>query len=160
MNDLAHDLIRDFYDVAVLANVPLEMNDLQFVHNPAPHRPPSRLPLGCQAVYSFHFGETCLKVGKVGPRSHARYSSQHYGFRAPSTLAKSLVAQQTRIGLAGLDMASAGSWILANTCRLDFWLPSRTGIAALSLLEAFLHCRLKPAFEGFASQRDEIVRSI
>ncbi len=99
------------------------------------------------------YGERCLKVGKAGPRSVARYCSQHYGMNARSTLAKSLLANQSRIGVSGLDERNVGEWIRQNTHRFNFLLPSAYGIFAMTLLEAFVQCRLKPEFEGFESQR-------
>jgi hypothetical protein len=38
---------------------------------------PSRLPLGTQAVYAFLLGERWLKVGKAGPNSQPRFTTQH-----------------------------------------------------------------------------------
>lgn len=143
----------DFAKAAALAGVEIPRSDIQVACLPAPHRPPSSLPAGKLAVYVFMYGDRCLKVGKAGPNSAARYCSQHYGFNAPSTLAKSLLKRQSEIGVSGLTEQSAKDWICKQTTRLDFLVPSRHGVFALSLLEAFVQCRLQPEFEGFASQR-------
>jgi hypothetical protein len=95
----------------------------------------------------------CLKVGKAGPNSTARYCSQHYGLKAPSTLARSLSTHQLRIGVSDLDELNVGTWILENTYRINFLIPTTCGVAALSLLEAFVQCRFNPEFEGFDSQK-------
>jgi hypothetical protein len=147
-------LIEDFLKVAALAGVRLSASDVEVETALAPHRPPARLPLGKMAVYVFSHGATTLKVGKAGPNSTARYSSQHYNAAsAPSTLASSLLKEGGNIGVSGLSVESAGGWIRANTNRTNFLLRIECGIPVLTLLEAFLQCRLKPKFEGFASQR-------
>lgn len=143
----------DFVKAARLAGVEIPRSDVQVACLPAPHRPPSSLPAGKLAVYAFMYGGRCLKVGKAGPNSAARYCGQHYGFNAPSTLARSLLKYQSDIGVSGLTEQSAKDWICKHTERFDFLIPSRHGVFALSLLEAFVQCRLQPEFEGFASQR-------
>jgi hypothetical protein len=151
--ELGAAIVDDFVKAAVLAGVEIPRSDIQVACLPAPHRPPSSLPVSKLAVYVFMYADRCLKVGKAGPNSAARYCSQHYGFNAPSTLAKSLLKRQTDIRVNGLTKQSAKDWICKNTTRLDFLMPSRHGVFALSLLEAFVQCRLQPEFEGFSSQR-------
>jgi hypothetical protein len=146
-------MLKDFETIASLARVPITFAELQVEELNAPHRKPSSLPTGMLAVYVFMHGDRCLKVGKAGAKSTARYCSQHYGLHAPSTLAKSLIKNQTHLGLAGLDESNIGDWICQNTSRINVLLPSKYGAAALSLLESFIQCRLNPAFEGFESQR-------
>lgn len=148
-------LIRDFITAANLAGARLEERDIEVEVLPAPHIPPSRLPAGRMAVYVFMHGERCLKVGKAGPSSSARYTSQHYNAgSAPSTLSASLVKYGSVLGVPDLDVNTAGTWIKANATRLNFTLEVRHGIPVLSLLEAFLQCKLRPMYEGFAGQRD------
>lgn len=57
------------------------------------------------------------------------------------------------IDIQGITKASVGDWIKANTDRYNFLLHSNHPIRLLTLLEAFLQCRLNPAFEGFSGQR-------
>ena len=112
------------------------------------------LPFGKMAVYVFAYGDLTLKVGKAGPNSDARYRSQHYdATRAASTLAGSLLKGADEIGIADLNQENVGAWIRANTTRTNFLLARDYGAPILTLLESFLQCRLKPVFEGFASQR-------
>jgi len=151
--DLGAAIADDFTKAAALANVHIPRSDIEVAFLPSPHRPPSSLPTGKLAVYVFMFGTTCLKVGKAGPNSVARYCTQHYGFNAPSTVAKSLLKRQGELGVSGITEQSAKDWICRYTARLDFLVPARYGVFALSLLEAFVQCRLSPMFEGFASQR-------
>jgi hypothetical protein len=87
----AERLIIDFVCVASLAGVGIGQKEIKIEGLSAPHNPPSKLPEEMMAVYVFYWGNQCLKVGKAGPKSKARYTSQHYGLNAPSTLAKSLL---------------------------------------------------------------------
>ena len=147
-------LIQDFLSAAVLAGVRLGSSDLTVERDMAPHSPPKRLPKGRMAVYVFSYGDVVLKVGKAGPNSAARFTSQHYSpSSAPSTLAASILKEGQSLGITGLSSASVGTWIKANTDRTNFLLSIECGVPVLTLLEAFLQCRLKPRFEGFASQR-------
>lgn len=106
------------------------------------------------AVYIFTHGQDVLKVGKVGPKSQARYTSQHYNpGSAQSTLAASMIADAERIGLGDADQAEIGNWIRTNVDRVNILLPASLGVPVLTLLESFLQCRLRPRYEGFRSQR-------
>ena len=146
-----------FVQAAELARVFIPLSEIDVEFHAAEHKPPSRLPTGKLAVYVFMFGDRCLKVGKAGPKSAARFCSQHYGAkRAPSTLAKSLLKSQSFIGVNGLVEARVGEWICKNTDRVNFLIPAKYGVFALSLLEAFVQCRLQPEFEGFASQHPKL----
>lgn len=149
-----YDEIRsDFVQVASLAGFPIPLSEIEVEYCPARHEQPKTLPLGRMAVYVFMFGEHCLKVGKAGPNSAARFCSQHYGTQAPSTLAKSLMKRPDVIGESKVNELNVKELICDKTTRVNFLIPSRYGVFALSLLEAFVQCRLKPEFEGFASQR-------
>lgn len=150
---LPKQILDDFAIVASLAGVTLPMVDIQVEACAAPHVPPTRLPVGKIAVYVFTHGSDVLKVGKIGPNSHARYISQHYNpGSARSTLAASLIADAERIGLGEGDMVEIGNWIRANVDRVNILLPAQLGIRVLTLLESFLQCRLRPRYEGFKSQ--------
>ncbi|MGQ0610798.1 MAG: hypothetical protein ACT4N9_06810 [Paracoccaceae bacterium] len=147
--------LADFVTVARLAGVTLATDDIRIEALPAPHAPPVRLPAGQMAVYVFIHGTDVLKVGKVGPKSQARYTSQHYNpGSAQSTLAASMVADAERLGLGEDDVVEVGSWIRMNVDRVNILLPARLGVPVLSLLESFLQCRLRPRYEGFKSQRE------
>ena len=151
--ELGVALADDFIKAAALAGINIPRPDVEVEFLCAPHRPPSSLPDGRMAVYVFMLGDRCLKVGKANQKSLARYCSQHYGLNAPSTLAKSLLTRRKNFDCNGLNEQNVKAWICEKTTRLNFLVPSRYGIFALSLLEAFLQCRLQPEFEGFASQR-------
>ncbi len=147
-------LLDDFQKVVALAGVPLPPAALSFETLPAPHKPPSALPNGKAAIYVFIWNGVCLKVGKAGPKSHARFTSQHYNpASSNSNLAKSLVTDHEKIGVSGITESNVGAWIKANVDRVNFLLSVECGIPVLTLLESFLQCRLNPVFEGFESQR-------
>lgn len=111
------------------------------------------------AVYVFTYGATCLKVGKVGANSLARFTTQHYlPGSSRSNLARSLSHADgwARVpGVPALTIDTVGQWIMDHTTRTNFILHERFGMPVLNLLEAFLQCRLRPVFEGFDSQRTE-----
>ena len=145
-------LVDSFRLVALLAGVDLGPSDLTVEHLTAPHVSPSKLPTGKSAVYVFIFDGQALKVGKAGPNSNARYTSQHYNAgSAQSTLAASLLKNGNLIGVT-LRKETASIWIKTNTDRINFLLDAKHGKFVLSLLESYLQCKLRPLFEGFESQ--------
>ena len=117
-----------------------------------PHKQPNGLKKGYAAVYSFidkNSGQF-LKIGKANEKSQARYVSQHYGFKAPSTLAKSICAdkqmQEHRIKEDGIK-----EWILNNTRRIDILIKcgcSDSNKWATTLIEGIMHYKYMPRYEG------------
>lgn len=149
--------IRDsFIKAAEFAGIKMNSSDIviNFISQ-SDHRPPALLPKGNLAVYVFMFGRRCLKVGKAGSKSSARFCSQHYGVKARSTLAKSIIQHQRKLSASGIDEHTVKKWICENTYRVNFIVPMNTGPLILSLLEAFVQCCLKPEFEGFSGQQIE-----
>ena len=147
-------LVSDFLGVASLACVHLTVQDISVKELPAPHRPPSQLPDGKMAVYVFARSGECLKVGKVGPESQPRYTSHHYNPKSSSSnLARSILKDKEGIGSPDLNEDNIGDWIKGHTDRVNFLISRKHGLPVLTLLEAFLQCRLRPRFEGFESQR-------
>ena len=95
-----------------------------------------------------------MKIGKAGPNSNARYTSQHYSVGAAnSTLAASILKHGREIGISEAMEPNIGNWIKENTDRYNILLDSSYPIRLLTLLESFLQCKLDPVFEGFSSQR-------
>lgn len=147
-------LIAGFKKVAQLAEVDVPDQSISWENMKAPHSPPTSLPSRKMAVYVFMWNDKCLKVGKVGPRSQARYTSQHYNPKSSnSNLAKSILKNKEELGLTGLTDSNVGDWIKTYTDRVNFILDENLGIPVLSLMESFLQCRLRPMFEGFDSQK-------
>lgn len=147
-------LIDNFLKVAELAGIHPDQLDIKLEILELPHTP-RRLPNGKMAVYVFCYKDRTLKIGKAGPKSNARYTSQHYNPRsAPSTLSASLLQYQDRLNLAAeFDSETVGDWIKQNTQRINFILNAECGINVLTLLESFLQCCLNPEFEGFSGQK-------
>jgi hypothetical protein len=144
-------LIEDFVAVAALARIHINAEDIRHERLSAPHKSP-QLPRGTSAVYVFSLAtddSVVLKVGKVGPKSAARFGSQHYiPASAKSNLSKSLLAGRVhweQLGVSEADETTVGNWLRTNTNRDHFFL---NGSRLTHLLEAFLQCRLKPIFEG------------
>lgn len=149
LNELVSEAISDFGNVTALARAPFTTDAIHVEIMPKPHQAPSTLPIGRMAVYAFFLNGQALKVGKVGPNSAARYTSQHYNAAsAKSCLAKSILANAPKVGAVGVDAAFVGDWIKTNTDRVNLLLSTTLGLPVLSLLESFLHVRWKPLFEG------------
>jgi hypothetical protein len=143
--------LEDFRVVAKIAGVDLDADAIRIERLPAPHKPPSRLPSKMMAVYVFSLGSEVLKVGKVGPKSHARYTSQHYNPRsALSTLAASMLKDASVFGADKTDETNIGDWIRTRMDRVNFLLDESYGPRLLGLLESFLQCRLQPRYEGIS----------
>jgi hypothetical protein len=147
-------LKRDFLKVARIAGQKFISSELHI--EPAKTRfPKKRLT---QGVYIFMLKNKCLKVGRAGPKSHSRFGSQHYIYdRTSSRLANSIISNRntlrnvlsiSRGSVRRLNRRNIGAWIERNTTRQNFLMPADKGPLALSLLEVFLQCRLKPVFEG------------
>lgn len=114
-----------------------------------PHKQPSNLPKGYSAIYIFVYikDDDCefLKIGKVNEKSTARFVSQHYGFSAPSTLAKSL-CKDNRFALQGVSESNVKEWMLNNLHRINIYVKSNK--AQTELIEAMLHYAFRPTYEG------------
>lgn len=150
MTDWRDDIekaVTAFLTVAELAGDPVHVSDMEIEYLAAPHRP-TRLPAGRMAVYGFWGDGEWLKIGKVGPKSNARYTSQHYTGSAMSSLAGSLASDPRMLPVAGFDPQLPGAWIRNATHRVNILLPATRHPALLALLEAFLHLQLRPRYEG------------
>jgi hypothetical protein len=144
---LVADALADFSQVAAIAGIDVPLNQIRRQILSKPHKART-LPLGQMAIYAFFLDGRALKVGKVGPNSGPRFTYQHYSGSAQSTLRGSILSNPNRIGATALTPETAGEWIRAHTDRVDLLIPATYGIPFLSLLEAFLHVRWNPIFEG------------
>ena len=105
------------------------------------------------AVYTFNYKGNFLKIGKAGPKSKARFVSQHYNSKsAASTLAASILSD-IDMKYQGITAENVGDWIKCNCRRIDILIPADMGIFTLELIEAALHYKYEPKYEGFDSQR-------
>jgi hypothetical protein len=93
-------------------------------------------------------------VGKVGSKSKARFTSQHYNPKSSvSNLAKSVLGDSEKLGLTNVNESNVGDWIKKHCHRINFFVDVSCGISVVTLLEVFLQCRLNPRYEGFLSQK-------
>ncbi len=148
------EILNDFIEVCKISGIPLTRKDItiESLSKGQKHQP-TPLPKGQVAVYVFLFQDQCLKVGKVGPRSNARYQNQHYSPKSSnSNLAKSIINDPT-FNFYNREL-EIGIWIKKNTTRLDFLMSAEIGMLARNLLEIFLQCRLRPRYEGYNSQNN------
>jgi hypothetical protein len=145
-------ILADFQRTLPLAGLDPQRIHLEVQDRGCPHVP-AALPQAKMAVYVFVLADGVLKVGKVGPNSNARFQTQHYlPTSSKSNLAKSLLADASG-PCSGVPPDDIGSWMQQRLRRIDILLNAAAGMSVLSYLEAFLHCRLSPRYEGFLSQR-------
>lgn len=115
-----------------------------------PHKQ-SSLPKGYEAVYIFAYSSKTkyefLKIGKANANSNARFTSQHYGFSAPSTLAKS-ICKDDEFRQMGITRENVKEWMLNNLYRINIFISADQGKAATELVEAVLHYKFRPRYEG------------
>jgi len=147
------EALKDFVKVSEIARIPIAFEDFDVEYSHLPHNPPMRLPENKMAIYGFCFQGNWLKIGKVGPNSQARYTSQHYDpNRSRSNLSKSLLKDPE---MQALVKDNVGEWIKSNCNRVNILVDKIHGLFLLSLLEAFLHARLKPKYESTARGQQE-----
>lgn len=149
-----NEILNDLSEVLRLGGISYQDGDIVIEDLGVPHQPPKTIPEGKMAVYSFFYNGQALKIGKAGPKSKARYTSQHYNAgSAPSTLAASLESKPEKIGLTKSELLDSKEWLKQNTQRINFIINSHLGVGVLNLVEAFLIAKLSPVYEGFDSQR-------
>lgn len=153
-------LTEGFNNAAMSAGLLTDPIDVWHEALRAPHRQ-GGLPSGFGAVYVFSLTKRyvkdapgrgrVLKVGRVGPRSDARFRSQHYSPNSSgSNLAKTLLSAQVLwpyLGIEELTGADVKDWILSNTDRDHLFL-SESQAEMLPMLETYVRGVLGPVFEG------------
>ena len=114
-----------------------------------PHRAPKFLDNGKMAIYIFKYKDTYLKIGKVGAKSKARYTYQHYSPKSSnSNLAKSILKDEVFSISHSITKENVGQWIKDNCQRINILIDEELGRLALSLIEAALHYKYNPKYEG------------
>lgn len=111
----------------------------------------SSLPKGYAAVYVFVYRTEnkyeYLKIGKANVNSAARFTSQHYGFSTSSTLAKS-ICNDDEFRQIGINKENVKEWMINNLHRINIFIGEEHGKAATELVEAILHYKFRPRYEG------------
>jgi hypothetical protein len=144
--------LTDFRKSLQFARVDSKSIQLDVQDRGCPHKRPT-LPKRKMAIYIFALGDRVLKVGKVGPKTKQRFSTHHHAPNSsPSNLAKSLLGDSTG-DWRNASADEIGPWMLQHLHRIDILLSVDVGMPILAYLEAFLHCRLRPVYEGFKSQK-------
>ena len=130
----------------------IDRGKIEIIDRGVPHTPASLKP-GTMGVYTFLYNGRFLKIGKAGPNSNARFLSQHYNpDSANSNLAASIL-DDPDMAVHGLTVNTVGKWIKQNCRRIDILIGAGLGIFTLELVEASLHYKYEPKYEGFSSQR-------
>ena len=135
-----------------LAGANIHEDQIEIVDWGCPHKT-KILPNGKMAVYLFFLGNDCLKIGKVGPNSNARYNSQHYNPKdSKSNLANSILSDNSFP--EKINDNEIGNWIKNNIQRINVLIDENVGIFALNFIEAYLQLVFKPKYEGFKTQNN------
>lgn len=158
MNWDPKQLRDDFLVVAKLGGIKIQRDNICIDKIPmGQHEKLKDLPKGKTAVYVFSYKERFLKVGRVGPRSQARYKSQHYNpCSSRSNLAKSLLKNESAARDHCLTIENVGEWIREKTDRVNFIFDANVDKRTPKLLEAFAQCKLEPVFEGHNQSKRHI----
>lgn len=136
-------------EATYLAGFEIDVNGLQLINWQAgiETHVPVQLPNGMMAVYAFFLNGDCLKVGKAGPNSNARFQSQHYNPNsARSTLARSMLNDDQHF--QDLNEANIGNWIKENTSRSNILITVDYGKNFMNFTEAFFILKYQPRYEG------------
>lgn len=150
--DFAYDFDKIICDVSSVLGKLIDKSQYEIIDRGVPHQPKT-LPVRMMGIYTFWYEGKFMKIGKAGPNSNARFLRQHYNPRsAPSTLAASILSDK-RMQDKGITDYNIGDWIKNNCRRIDILLDSGLGIFTLELIEAVLHYKYEPIYEGFATQR-------
>jgi len=151
--DYPDAILRSIKNTATALGKTIDTSKIWVIDRGVPHIAPKKLPEGRMAVYTFIYNDEFLKIGKAGPNSNARYTSQHYNpGSAMSNLAKSLLDDRD-MNNCGIFEDNVGEWIKSNCRRIDIEMDTSLGIFTLELVEAILHYKYIPKYEGFNSQR-------
>lgn len=147
-----YSVIEEFKKITNSDEKALEIEVLK-----APHQS-FNLPKGNQAIYIFEKDGIFFKIGKVGEKTNNRFRYQHYKPNSNgSTLAKSILNNRENKSLRevfnseilnSLSDENIESFIKQNMNRINIYMDISLGEFYLNLLEALLHYRLNPVFEG------------
>lgn len=149
LNEL-NELISDCVNMVSKLGTDLTPSDVKIINRGVPHTPES-LPTHTMGIYMFYYKDHFLKIGKAGPNSNVRFKNNHYHpASSNSNLAKSILIDE---GFRdNVDEHTVGQWIKDNTQRIDIIIDQKFGMFVLNFIEAALHLKYKPKYEGFNTQ--------
>lgn len=115
---------------------------------PAPHVP-RPLPVGKQAIFGFLDQQgRVLFIGHAGPKSSARFQSQHYHPNSsPSNLAKTLRQHAGALSLGDIPPGQEGEWIKRHLTRFNVYLATGCPKDKVWELKHRLILELKPLLQ-------------
>ena len=152
--DIKNEIMEAIEKVSEILGNRLTSNEIEIIDRGCPHDQPKNLPNGCAAVYSFIYKEKFLKIGKANKKSQARFVSQHYGLKAPSTLAKS-ICEDKQMQVLSVNAENVKEWLLKNTRRIDILIKCKNSEWATDLIEAIMHYKYVPRYEGKTKHNEE-----
>ena len=146
MINAVKDTMKQIENLSAALGCPISPADYYVEDLGCPHKWPNQLPKGYIAVYFFFEGDIAIKIGKANAKSKARYTSQHYRINTTkSTLAKSLMNDPNR---HFNNAAAVKNWMLKNLHRINVLIKEDKGKAATELVEAIMHYKFRPIYEG------------
>ena len=147
-----NDIINLLNGICITLGGGFDVNKVSVIDRGIPHSI-EKLPQHSMAIYMFKYKDEYLKIGKVGSKSNARFSFQHYNPNsAISNLAKSIINDKELNNDNKLNGSNIKDWMLNNLQRIDIIMDEDLGIFVLDLFEACLHYKYKPKYEGFKTQ--------
>ncbi|MDR3199591.1 MAG: hypothetical protein LBU34_17115 [Planctomycetaceae bacterium] len=151
MNNIRESEIQKFKETLIcslkLLGITLTDTQCEIIDCGCPHKT-DILPDNKMGIYSFFYKGKCLKIGKAGTKSKARYNSQHYNpDSSKSNLAKSIITDTT-FPVKNLDNNNVGDWIKQNTQRINILIDNNSGKFLLNYIESFMQLYYKPKYEG------------
>ncbi len=151
---IAANSIKDtLFSIAQLLGRAFPAHSVEVIDRGVPHAAPT-LPNGKMGIYMFACHDVILKIGKVGPKSNARFHTQHYlPTSTQSNLARSILADKDFCAEHGVDTQDIKNWMLNHLRRVDILLDEELGMSTLDLFEMCLQYQYLPKYEGFTSQR-------
>ena len=142
-----------FGQICTLLGETIDDNKIKIIYQKAPHKY-QKLPEHSMGIYMFKYKDEFLKIGKVNSKSNARFTSQHYNSTSTrSNLAKSILENAEFCATHSITKDNIKEWMLQNLDRIDILLEDSLGVFALNLLEAILHYKYKPNYEGYMTQK-------
>ncbi len=151
--DEYENIKRILEQICTVLGESIDIDKIQIIRHSVPHKC-EKLPENSMGIYMFKYKDRFLKIGKVNSKSGARFTSHHYNPTSTgSNLAKSILADEDFCKTHLLTEMNIKAWMKENLQRIDILLEDSLGVFVLNLLEACLHYKYKPIYEGYKSQK-------